>query len=271
MTATNPASNTTPPPATPIPVPSPFAQDMKAHLLDLLFSAIDSSHLSYIDRSELLLFVSHEPYLESPHLKPVVEALLAQLSHDEDSHCSRREWHAAFAPFQPVDVTRLLVNLIRRLPLPRRRLQHSLTTMQQATTREDEAGGREGQAAVEHRMCVYMEDMLFHAVDASLDHRIDEAELSDFLSVDPFFAQRADEREAVKVLFKRLQQQRQQMSGTADGSGGGVGSGRWRGDHTGRVRFHLRQLHTAAGGRAVHPPADPLHTLVSHRVRLGLT
>ncbi len=127
----------------PTPAASPFAHDMKAHLLDLLFSAIDSSHLAYIDRSELLLFIRHEPYLTSPHLQPVVTALLSQLSHDEDSHCSRREWHAAFAPFPPADITRLLVNLIRRLPLPGQRLQHTLTMMEQQP-REDEAGGKQG-------------------------------------------------------------------------------------------------------------------------------
>ena len=216
--STDGTSSATPP----TPTASPFTHDMKAHLLDLLFSAIDSSHLSYIDRSELLTFIQHEPYLESPHLKPVVAALLSQLSHDEDSHCSRREWHAAFAPFQPADITRLLVNLIRRLPLPGKRLQHTLTMMEQAQTREDDAGGKHGTEATEHRMSVYMEDMLFHSIDASLDHRIDAKELSDFIAVDPLFSQRmaehAAERDVVQSLFARLQQHQQ----TAVEQGGGI-------------------------------------------------
>ena len=192
---------------------------MKAHLLDLLFSAIDSSHLSYLDRSELLLFIRHEPYLSSPHLQPVVAALLSRLSHDEDSHCSRREWHAALAPLPPADITRLLVNLIRRMPLPGRRLQHTITMMERAETREDEAGGKQGREATEHRMSVYLEDMLFHSVDASLDHRVDEAELAEFLRVDPFFAQRSGERDAVQSLYTQLQQHKQSAGATDSGGG----------------------------------------------------
>ena len=218
-------STTSAVPASSVPTASPFAANMKAHLLDLLFSAIDSSHLNYIDRTELITFISHEPYLDSPHLRPVVAALLSQLSHDEDSHCSRREWHAVFVPFQPVDITRLLVNLIRRLPLPRQRLQHTLTHIEeQAISRvadESSSGNsQDDREATEQRMCTYMEDMLFHAVDASLDHRIDEAELNDFLSVDPFFRQRSDERDVVQTLFARLRQGKH-TAGAAEGDSGG--------------------------------------------------
>ena len=217
------------PPSAPSTPATPFASRMKSHLLNLLFDAIDVHAHSYIDRTEVLDFLHHEPYLSTPHIQPPLTRVLTHLQHDEDSHCSRHEFHAAFHPFPPYDITRLVVNLVRAIPLPGRRLHHTLTLLETQLVRQGGEGEGEGegqgQGGDDAPAVTFLLDMLFHAIDQDLDALIEPAELDTFLSQDAFFT--ADD-----ALGHTLRQLHAALKGEGEGGKDEGGKG-WKGSEGG--------------------------------------
>ena len=194
--------------APPSPPVSPFALLTKSHLLNLLFDAIDVRHQSYLDRTEIVDFLHHEPYLSSPHIHAAVTSVLHRLQHDEDSHCSRHEFHAAFDGFPPHDITRLIVNLVRAMPLPGRRLRRKLTMLETQLVR-GHGEGTDDPADGDRAMATFLLDLLFHTIDADLDGLIEGPELDAFVHQDAFFLADDQPGHSIAALHAALQSSRE--------------------------------------------------------------
>ena len=102
---------------------SPINKRRKKLLLHLVFAAIDDDNSGSIDRAECMRWIQREPYLQLPQLQQEATQMLDRLDHDEDSLISEKEFRLVFDHFTAVGVARLIVNLIRPIPVTNVSLQ----------------------------------------------------------------------------------------------------------------------------------------------------
>jgi len=206
--------------------------EQKLILLRCLFQAIDHDSNGYLQRDELLEWISNEPWLTQPELAEGASRLVESVSHDEDSRCSRTEFLKAFDGFTTADVVNLIVNLLRagmiskvpKLTYVYNDKDFYLNGILQQPEESPEPGMHgqlshhdttadallTGQNREEAEKHFFLLDVLFNAMDRDLDGELDEKDVGRWLMADvahAFLSQPDNHQlfEAVDACWQELQ------------------------------------------------------------------